>query len=318
MKIKDIANLAGVSVATVSRVLNNKQDVNENTRKRILKIIKENDYKPNVLARNLIKQETNTIGVIIPDIKNLYFGNIINEIVDVASKKGLNVILGCSKESFRLQRKYIDIFMEQRVKGIIIIISKNSNDKIDYFKEICKKVPLIFVDRKLNNSFSGVYFDNINSSYNSVEKMIKKGAKNIAIITGPMDLSTSYERLQGYKNALKDYKISLNENIIYNGDYTLDSGYILGKEILKSNVDAVYISNSLMTIGFLKALKENKIKPKKFLISTFEDNEISNFIYKDISSYIIPFDELSNLAIELLEKVSKNLNYKEIIEIKPI
>lgn len=318
MKIKDIASLAGVSIATVSRVLNNKEDVNENTRKKILKIIKDNDYKPNILARNLIKQENNTIGVIIPDIKNLYFGNIINEIVDVASKKGLNVILGCSKESFRLQRKYIDIFIEQRVKGIIIVVTKNSNDKIEYFENICKKIPMVFVDRKLNNSFSGVYFDNLNSSYNSVEKMIKKGAKKIAMITGPIDLSTSFERLQGYKKALKDYDIPLNNNIIYNGDFTLDSGYILGKEILKSDVDAVYISNSLMTLGFLKALKENKIKLSKFLISTFEDNEVSNFMYKNISSYIIPFDELSNLAIDLLEKVSKNLDYKEIIEIKPI
>ena len=105
MKIQDIARLANVSVATVSRVINNNDNVKEETRNRINRIIKENNYYPNLIARNLSKNENNTIGVIIPDIKNLYFASIMDGIVNEANKKELNIILGCTNESFRLQKK---------------------------------------------------------------------------------------------------------------------------------------------------------------------------------------------------------------------
>ncbi|MDO5088727.1 MAG: LacI family DNA-binding transcriptional regulator, partial [Leptotrichiaceae bacterium] len=124
MKIQDIAKLANVSVATVSRVINNNDNVREETRKKINKIIKENNYYPNLIARNLSKNENNTIGVILPDIKNLYFASIMNEIVNEANIKGLNIIVGCSNESFRMQKKYIELFLEQRVKGIIIAVTQ--------------------------------------------------------------------------------------------------------------------------------------------------------------------------------------------------
>ena len=110
MRIQDIARLANVSVATVSRVINNNENVKEETREKINRIIKENNYYPNLIARNLSKNENNTIGVILPDIKNLYFASIMNEIVNETNKNGLNVILGCSNESFRLQKKYMELF----------------------------------------------------------------------------------------------------------------------------------------------------------------------------------------------------------------
>lgn len=177
MKIKDIAKIANVSVATVSRVLNNKKDVSDITRKKILKIVEENNFKPSSIARNLVKQENNTIGVIIPDIKNLYFSNIINEIVNIASQKGLNIILGCSNENFDIQDKYINLFIQERVKGILIVVTKNSNMKIEYFDNISEKIPLAFIDRKISDKFSGIYFENYYTTLKTVDKMIKNGSK---------------------------------------------------------------------------------------------------------------------------------------------
>lgn len=317
MKIQDIAKIANVSVATVSRVINNSENVKEETRKKIKKIIRENGYYPNIIARNLSKNENNTIGVILPDIKNIYFAAIMNEIVNETNENGLNVILGCSNESFELQKKYIEFFLKQRVKGIIIAVTQNSYDKVEFFEQIFSKIPVVFIDRKIKKEMPGVFFENLNSSYNVIEKFIKDNRRKIGFLAGPQSISTAKERLKGYKNALNDYNIKYDNKLVLYGDFTLESGYILGKKILKNEIDAIYISNNSMTLGFLKALKELNIDSKTMKIATFEDNEIIKFINEDIMSYNIPFNKLSKMSISILEKLVENKIFdNKIVEIK--
>ena len=269
MRIQDIARLANVSVATVSRVINNNNNVKEETKERINQIIKENNYYPNIIARNLSKNENNTIGVIVPDIKNLYFASIMDGIVDEANNRNLNIILGCSNENFKLQKKYIELFIEQRVKGIIIAVTQNSYDKINFFEQISSKIPLVLIDRKIDKQMPGVFFENFYSSYGVIEKFIKYGKKKIGFLAGPQTISTAKERLDGYKKALKDNGIKYDKKLVLYGDFTLESGYNLGKEILKREINAIYISNNSMTLGFLKALKELNINPESMEIATF-------------------------------------------------
>ncbi len=306
MRIQDIARLANVSVATVSRVINNNNNVKEETKERINQIIKENNYYPNIIARNLSKNENNTIGVIVPDIKNLYFASIMDGIVDEANNRNLNIILGCSNENFKLQKKYIELFIEQRVKGIIIAVTQNSYDKINFFDQISSKIPLVLIDRKIDKQMPGLFFENFYSSYGVIEKFIKHGKKKIGFLAGPQTISTAKERLDGYKKALKDNGIKYDKELVLYGDFTLESGYNLGKEILKREINAIYISNNSMTLGFLKALKELNINPESMEIATFEDNEIIRFIDEKIVSYDIPFSELSKKSIEILESLLKN------------
>ena len=306
MKIQDIARLENVSVATVSRVINNNDNVREETKERINQIIKENNYYPNIIARNLSKNENNTIGVIVPDIKNLYFASIMDGIVDEANNRNLNIILGCSNENFKLQKKYIELFIEQRVKGIIIAVTQNSYDKINFFEQISSKIPLVLIDRKIDKQMPGVFFENFYSSYGVIEKFIKHGKKKIGFLAGPQTISTEKEKLDGYKKALKDNGIKYDKKLVLYGDFTLESGYNLGKEILKREINAIYISNNSMTLGFLKALKELNINPESMEIATFEDNEIIRFIDEKIVSYDIPFSELSKKSIEILESLLKN------------
>ena len=306
MRIQDIARLANVSVATVSRVINNNNNVKEETKQRINQIIKENNYYPNIIARNLSKNENNTIGVIVPDIKNLYFASIMDGIVDEANNRNLNIILGCSNENFKLQKKYIELFIEQRVKGIIIAVTQNSYDKINFFDQISSKIPLVLIDRKIDKQMPGVFFENFYSSYGVIEKFIKHGKKKIGFLAGPQTISTAKERLDGYKKALKDNGIKYDKELVLYGNFTLESGYNLGKEILKREINAIYISNNSMTLGFLKALKELNINPESMEIATFEDNEIIRFIDEKIVSYDIPFSELAKKSIEILESLLKN------------
>jgi len=315
MRIQDIARLANVSVATVSRVINNNNNVKEETKERINQIIKENNYYPNIIARNLSKNENNTIGVIVPDIKNLYFASIMDGIVDEANNRNLNIILGCSNENFKLQKKYIELFIEQRVKGIIIAVTQNSYDKINFFDQISSKIPLVLIDRKIDKQMPGVFFENFYSSYGVIEKFIKHGKKKIGFLAGPQTISTAKERLDGYKKALKDNGIKYDKKLVLYGDFTLESGYSLGKEILKREINAIYISNNSMTLGFLKALKELNINPESMEIATFEDNEIIRFIDEKIVSYDIPFSELSKKSIEILESLLKNDTLDTIVEI---
>ena len=315
MRIQDIARLANVSVATVSRVINNNNNVKEETKERINQIIKENNYYPNIIARNLSKNENNTIGVIVPDIKNLYFASIMDGIVDEANNRNLNIILGCSNENFKLQKKYIELFIEQRVKGIIIAVTQNSYDKINFFEQISSKIPLVLIDRKIDKQMPGVFFENFYSSYGVIEKFIKHGKKKIGFLAGPQTISTAKERLDGYKKALKDNGIKYDKKLVLYGDFTLESGYSLGKEILKREINAIYISNNSMTLGFLKALKELNINPESMEIATFEDNEIIRFIDEKIVSYDIPFSELSKKSIEILESLLKNDTLDTIVEI---
>ena len=306
MRIQDIARLANVSVATVSRVINNNNNVKEETKERINQIIKENNYYPNIIARNLSKNENNTIGVIVPDIKNLYFASIMDGIVDEANNRNLNIILGCSNENFKLQKKYIELSIEQRVKGIIIAVTQNSYDKINFFDQISSKIPLVLIDRKIDKQMPGVFFENFYSSYGVIEKFIKHGKKKIGFLAGPQTISTAKERLDGYKKALKDNGIKYDKELVLYGNFTLESGYNLGKEILKREINAIYISNNSMTLGFLKALKELNINTESMEIATFEDNEIIRFIDEKIVSYDIPFSELAKKSIEILESLLKN------------
>ena len=252
-----------------------------------------------------------------PDIKNLYFASIMNEIINETNINGLNVILGCSNESFRLQKKYIELFLEQRVKGIIIAVTQNSYDKTDFFEQMVSKIPIVFIDRKIKKEMPGVFFENMDSSYKVIENFIKDGRKKIGFLAGPQSISTARERLEGYKKALSDYNIEYDERLVLYGDFTLESGYRLGKRILKSRIDAIYISNNSMTLGFLKALKELNIDSKMLKIATFEDNEIIKFIDDDIISYDIPFNKLSKMSIEILENLLENKSPdNRIVEIK--
>ncbi len=318
MKIKDIARLAGVSTTTVSRVLNDSENVKESTRIKINKIIKDNNYYPNMIARNLSRNENNTIGVIMPDIKNIYFAKIVNNMVVNASKKGLNIVLGCSNEDFEIQKQYIELFIKQRVKGIIIAVTKNSYNEIKFFEEISKKIPIIFIDRKINTNLPNVCFENTKTTFKAIKNLVDKGNKKIAFLSGDLSISTAKERLEAYKKSLKMYNIKYDEKLVFYGDFSMESGYELAKEIVKTDVKAVYIANNLMILGFFKALKEMGKNEKDYHISTFEYNEVINFINNDVYSYEIPFEELTEKSIDLLEKILNNQEYNKNIEIEPV
>ena len=261
MNIKEIAVLAGVSNMTVSRVINNSGYVGTDTRNKIEIIIKENNYTPNAMARNLSKKQSNTIGVIISDIENHFFGSIIKGISNINDKENLNTILYNTDENLEKEEKAIDLMIEQRVKGCIISIVSSTKSKTNILKLKRHNIPFILLDREIYNAnYNGIFLDDLYGGYMATKSLIENKHKNIAIITGDFDLKNAHDRYLGYLEALKEHSFPINNNYVYKGNFKMSSGMDFIDNILLNNpeITAVFSSNNTMTLGVLKRLREKR------------------------------------------------------------
>lgn len=316
--INNIAKEAGVSLATVSRVINNSGYVKEETREKIMKVINKYNYTPSAIARSLSKNVTNTIGVIVPDITNPFFGAIIKGISDVAESHDLNLILCDSNENIDKEIKSIKTLKEQRIRGIIICPTSVENDlNSEYLKAITNLgIPVILVDGSLKyHNFNGVFVDNIKGSFDATEALIKAGHNDIAIITGRMTSKPAQDRLLGYEKALIMNNLDIRSDLIFYGDYEEETGYNCTKEILsmKNRPSAIFVCNNLMTLGCLKALKEESIQISKDIsLISFDNIPILETLGIQLSHVNGPSRELGELSMNLLIDSLNNESKKEL------
>ncbi|WP_035294186.1 LacI family DNA-binding transcriptional regulator [Clostridium sp. KNHs214] len=319
--IKHIADKAGVSLATVSRVLNDSGYVKEETRKKVVQAIKELNYTPSAIARSLTKKKTNVIGVVVPDINNPHFGELIKGISKVVDAANLNMILCDTDESPDKELKALQLLREQRIEGIIVSPTSNEND----FNSECLNtlenlgIPIVLLDGDVKYSnFSGVFVDNIKGAYEGTAALIKEGHNRIAIITGRINSKPAKDRLIGYKKALAANNIDIREEYIFYGDYKEESGYKLTKEILnmKERPTAIFSSNNMMTLGCIKALNEHGISiPKDMAMVAFDELKVLNILGMNISFISTPTEEMGRTAMELL---LENLKDKEKTQVNRI
>ena len=274
--ISDIAKKAKVSQSTVSRVLNGSGYVKEETKNRIEAVIKELNYTPSAIARSLSKRETNAIGVIVPDITNSYFGEVIKGISQVADKNNLNIIFYNTENSFEKEIRALNLLKEQRIKGIIMTPGFGADDFDSTYKEIIESLqcPLILACADVNSTeLNGVFVDNIKGAYDSVKLLIERGHKRIGILLGPLSSEPMSQRLLGYKKALKEADIEINDKYILDGQFSMEKAYELTKKLLdsKDKPTALITSSNRMTMGAIKALKENnKNIPEDLAIVAFD------------------------------------------------
>ncbi len=304
MKISDIAKIAGVSKATVSRVLNNSSDVKEETKLKIKEIIEKYNYYPNAVARNLSKRENTTVAVVVPDIEDPFFSGIVKGIIESSDLLGLNVILCVSNESLEKEEENIKMLIEHRVKGIILIPTKRKYTDPKKYELYREKVPIILVDRKINDSFNGIYIDNEKMAYNAAKILIKKvkHGREIGIITGPLENKNAKDRYNGFVRAINETEINVNDTVKYEGDFSLDSGYSISKEVLYNReLKALFISNNMMTLGFISGIVEKNPKfINKLLLFSFEQvNNLEKFKLP-IINYNINFKEIGSRSLEYL------------------
>ncbi len=276
--LKDVAKLAGVSSATVSRVINNDPRISDKTREKVLKCVKELDYKINRIARSLKTNKTYTVGFICPELANNFFMLIAKGVEDVLRRHGYSIIVCSSNENAGEEKERFTLMAEKCVDGIIVIPATNKGLHFNRLKDL--QIPVVLIDRLVDDFTSdAVLVDNINGSYSAVEYLVNQGYRRIGFIGGNMELTSARERFEGYERALRDYCIPFDNTIVKFGDFHTKSGYEMMKQLMESKEppDYVFISNYFMHIGAVMYLMEHQSDNKVFTAS-FDDMEFTSML----------------------------------------
>lgn len=310
--MKDIAKELGLSIATVSRVVNGHTNVSEDTKKRVESFIEQKNYTPNVIAQNLSKMESKTLALLVPNISNPFFATLINYICKNFNRCGYQIALYNTVESLEQEKEAIKDILGHRIAGVIAILIAGEYVENPLEPLLKQKIPVYLLDREFEDSkLSGVFLDNYRGAYNITKELLERGHRDIALITGNLDFLNARDRLRGYIEAHKDFGVEFQEKNIYEGDYLFESGYKLGKEILETSVSAIFSSNNMMLYGVLKALKE---KERDIQLACFEKTEFFQLLDMEIISCSIPLEEMGEKIYELFITKEK----KKKIYIEPI
>ncbi|MEG0273796.1 MAG: LacI family DNA-binding transcriptional regulator [Longicatena sp.] len=319
--LKEVANACGVSITTVSLVLNDRPNrISEDVKARILETVERLNYKPNPIAVSMITKKTNIWGLILPDISNLYFSELAKVIEQNAYQSGYNIIYGNTTDSIEHTFEYFDFFYNRGVDGIIIIYSNkfNDEDKAKLNKLIQEAdIPVIILDRFLaENRTTTILVDHRKGGYIATKHLLDLGHKVIGCITGPKHIVSSNERLLGYKDALKEAHIPFDESLIYHGDFQPHSGIKALESLLPKKVTAIFSFNDMMAIGFFRECKKRKIRiPEDISVIGYDDIILSELLDPPLTTITQPIDALGKEAVlQMLEMMKKNdHNYKNII-----
>lgn len=306
--IYDVASFAHVSVTTISKILNHKDfDISDETRERVLAIIKELDFTPSGLARSLVTKKTNVLGLLIPDISNQYFADMARGVEDGANRLGYNVILCNTDENHRKELEYLHLLQEKGTDGIIIVPIAES-EKL-FTEEFNYDKPFVILDRVYENMSSDIFqvrFDNVKGGYFATRFLTQEAHKRIGIITGPSKSRPSKDRLNGYKAALAEAGIPVDKSLIYEGNFKFESGFEGAKYLLKQRVSAIFATNDIMACGVYKAITSAGLKiPNDISVMGYDDIMLSDMLDPPLSTISQPKVDMGRIASEMLIKQIK-------------
>ncbi|GMX66664.1 LacI family DNA-binding transcriptional regulator [Paenibacillus elgii] len=309
VKIKDVARMAGVSVTSVSRVLNKGEHVSEKLEKKVRQAIEQLNYSPSLIAKSLKRNKTNLIGVIIPDITSSFQATILSNIEETLGRRGYNLLVSNIVEDTDKVVKYLNVFQEMRVDGIVLMHEK-LNDHIRLFLQK-NQIPLV-VHAELGLNLPTVMIDDFKAAYDATAYLIRKGHRRIAMIAGDMrDLCAGRKRYEGYLAACKDYGIPVDESIIRFGDYKLASGYRLMGELLAEaggSFTSVFAASDDMAVGAINCMADHQLRvPDDISVIGFDGNQMSDVIRPRLTTIQQPMDKIGQATVELLmELIEQN------------
>ena len=301
----EIAKLAGVSKATVSRVLNDSEcGVGEQTRVRVKKIAEELGYSVEQTEKKKNVSFTRYIALILPDITNPFFADLAKSVEQSLRRKGYSLVLANTDFSEDNEAAQIRELMVKRLEGILLVPSGiRAREEHDLPRRY--QIPMVLMDRKLEgiSDIPGVYSNNEYASVISCEHLIRKGARDIVFISGPLNVSTSIERFEGYKAVLAQHSIPFRPEMCRHGSYTVESGYNAVLELERSGISysAILAANDLMALGALKAVREFGYRvPEDVQIIVFDNIEFSQYCEPSLSTMQQPTFDMGAKAVELL------------------
>jgi len=312
INIYDVASRANVSHMTVSRVFNNPKLVNKKTKEKIIKICKELNYKPNLIAKSMRTNKTNTIGLILPNIVNPFFPEIVKGIDDYSKKHNYSVIMINTEDDYNNQIISLEMLSERKIDGILNIISGRDEDKkIVNDIIINRKIPMVLIDRYISGiKCPYVITDNFKAAYNATNYLIKLGHKKIGVISPPLKINIFFARLSGYKQALKINNLPYNKNYIKEYKESIENGYTATKEILAHNNDitAILTMCDFMAFGVYKYCKEDKLNiPNDLSIISIDDIFASALLSPPLTTMAQQKYKMGYIAAEILiNSIKKN------------
>lgn len=302
INIIEIARRAGVSTATVSRALNNNGPVREETRQKILQIARELNYKPNPIARSLSRKQTDTIGVILPELVDEFFMEIIRGIDETAYRANRYVMLS----SFHSQRNIVETLLEfmssGRVDGVILMAPQMQTDLASLLAKSKKPVVLLNVNNTVPDAVC-FNIDNYHGAFSITKHLIDHGYQRIGMILGPEGNCDAEERFRGFSDALSKHNLPMENSLIVQGDFAAKSGYYGFGRLLnqEQKPDAIFAANDMMAVGCFEAAKNSNIKiPNEVAVVGFDDIYLGRLLSPQLTTVHVPISELGSKAIRYL------------------
>jgi LacI family transcriptional regulator, galactose operon repressor len=305
--IYDVAKKAGVSVFTVSAVINKSSQVSAALQRRVEAAIRQLNYRPNLLARSLAKQRTHTIGIVVPDIANPFFPLVVRGVEDIAQKAGYSTLLCNSDNQREKEEQYLELLLSKRVDGILLTMAPGR--LTPWLRRMLAevKVPIVLVMRTSKDLNADVVLtDDHRGAFEAVAHLARIGHRRIALVSGPLEVSNGTARWKGYRDALEAHGLSCDPDLIVEGDYRTESGHRAGLALLPRRPDAVFVANYLMTVGFMQAADEMEMRcPDDFGLVSFDDYPWLRCFRPRLTTIELPKYELGAKSAQLLlERIS--------------
>jgi DNA-binding LacI/PurR family transcriptional regulator len=323
--IKDVARMAGVSISTVSNIINGTKPVSDELKERVEQVITELDYQVDPVARSLKSKKTMTVGIVIPTIYRIFFPQLINGIQDSAKKYNYNLTF-CSTDDLLKKEKYFIKMLESNwVDGIILSsVAEAENEK--YFEFLSKvgnkkkKIPIVSLERRIDrDGIDSIVVDNYKGGCMATRHLIECKCRKIAHITGPMYSPMVNARLMAYKDELKREGFEIDENKILHGDYSPLSGYQAVKRLLMTGteVDGVFAANDQMAIGAIKAFKEQGYNiPEQVKVVGFDNTFVASIVDPSLTTIDVPKYRMGFQAMEIvMKRINNQFDKTECIEL---
>lgn len=313
--IREVASLAGVSIATVSRALSHPDKVSEKTLKKVQDAIDKIGYKPNMLARNFRFHRSYAILVLVPELANPFFSTVVKGIEDVARKKGFNVLLGDSRDSLEREKEYLKLIDTRQADGVIQLRPHRDEDTSTF---VNADFPVVNACGCVGTPYPSVRIDNVAAQKTVVDYLISLGHRRIGVITGVVDNPHSINRFKGYKNALEEAGIPFDDALVAEGDYSKWSGLNAATQFvhMDNKPTAVVAFNDQMAIGAIKGFKSAGLSvPEDISVTGFDDLEVAKYIDPTLTTISQPATELGHTAMNLLHRMleGKELTQQEYV-----
>jgi LacI family transcriptional regulator len=299
--IYDVAARAGVAPVTVSRVLNNSGYASEATRRKVEAAVAELGYTPNRLAQGLRSKQTRTLALIVTDITNPFWTTVARGVEDAAHRDGFSVVLCNTDESQSKQNQYVDLLLQKQVDGFLLVPAGNDAETVLLIQE--RGVPVVVLDRRIAVPADSVRCDSEGGAYHLTQHLIERGHRRIAVLSGSRDVSTATDRVTGYRRALGDAGIPVDERLICHRSFTQEAGYEMTLEVLKipPQPTALFAVNNFIAIGAVRALREAGLRvPEDMALVAFDDLPLTLIIEPFLTVASQPAYAMGQRATELL------------------